>query len=161
LLTAGGLAAPVAYGPPTPNRAVARLPFVDETALATPPGTPDSPEVAGIDVPAAPPIVHAEPTSYPLVVAGDGEGLVDAAAAGLPDDRGVVLYAASLDRGQLDQALADGADLMVTDSNRRQARRWGSVQQNVGYTEQAGESPLAADPTDNRLDVFPGAGDAA
>ena len=27
---------------------------------------------------------------------------------------------------------------------------------NVGYTEQAGEKPLVADPSDARLDVFPG-----
>ena len=50
----------------------------------------------------------------------------------------------------------------MTDSNR--ARRPGAGAASArtsGYTERAGETPLAADPTDNRLDVFPGAGDDA
>jgi arabinofuranan 3-O-arabinosyltransferase len=160
VLHAGGLAAPVAIGPATPNTPIARLPMLDETALSTPPGTPDPPAVATIAVPGAPAIVHAEPVAHPLVVDGDGEGLVDAGAAGLLSDD-AVLSSAALRPEQLDQALADGADLMVTDTNRAQARRWGSVRENVGYTEQAGEQPLVDDPTDNRLDVFPGAGSNA
>ncbi len=159
VLAARGLAAPVAYGPATPNTPVARLPLLDETALATPPGTPDPPTVAGIGVPGSPPIVHAESTARPLVMAGDGDGVVDAAAAGLLDGGAPVLYSAALTPEQLDQAMTDGADLVVTDSNRKRGRRWGSVQENVGLTERAGEVPLVDDPTDNRLDVFPGSGD--
>jgi hypothetical protein len=161
ILSAQGLDPPVAYGPAQPNTPIARLPLEDEIALAVPPGTPDPPAVAGIGVPGAPPIVHTEATTQPLVVAGDGDGLVDAAAAGLLDHAGTILYAAALTNGQLDQALGDGADLLLTDSNRKRAERWGSVRENVGYTEQAGEQPLVADPTDNRLDVFPGSGDDA
>ena len=55
-------------------------------------------------------------------------------------------------------ALDDGAHLVLTDTNRRQARRWGTVRENVGYTERAGEEALEDDPTDNRLELFPGAG---
>ena len=146
----------MAYGPATPNTPIARLPLLDETALATRPGTPDPPTVAGIDVPGAPPIVHAESAARPIVVAGDGDGLVDAAAAAFLDSGAPVLYSAALTPEQLEQALTDGADLVVTDSNRKRARRWGSVQENVGLTERAGEVPLVDDPTDNRLDVFPG-----
>jgi len=36
-------------------------------------------------------------------------------------------------------AAEPGASLVVTDTNRRQARRWGSVRENDGYTEMAGE----------------------
>jgi arabinofuranan 3-O-arabinosyltransferase len=161
LLTAAGLDPPVAYGPVQPNTPIARLPMQDEIGLAIPPGTPDPPTVAGFDVPGTPPIVRAAPVSRPLVVAGNGDGLVDAGAAGLLDDRGTILYSAALAPGQLDQALSDGADLLLTDSNRRRGRRWGSVRENVGYTERAGETPLVDDPGDNRLDVFPGAGDDA
>ena len=59
------------------------------------------------------------------------------------------------------QADTDGAALVVTDSNRRRARRWSTVRENVGYTERPGEKPLVQDPSDARLDVFPGAGDNA
>ena len=38
--------------------------------------------------------------------------------------------------------------LVVTDENRRRARRWSTVRDNVGYTEQAGEKPLVDDPSD-------------
>ena len=161
LLAAAGLDPPVAYGPVQPNTAIARLPVLDELALATPPGTPDPPTVAAFAVPGAPPIVRAEPVSHPVVVAGDGDGLVEAGAAGLLDGAGTVLYSAALAPGPFDQALGDGADLLLTDSNRRRGERWGSVRETVGYTERAGETPLVADPGDNRLDVFPGAGDDA
>ncbi|HEY1280836.1 MAG TPA: alpha-(1-_3)-arabinofuranosyltransferase family protein, partial [Acidimicrobiales bacterium] len=161
LLAAAGLDPPVAYGPVQPNTAVGRLPLLDELALATPPGTPDPPTVAAFPVPGAPPIVRAEPIVHPLVVAGDGDGLVEAGGAGLLDGAGTVLYSAALEPGPFDQALGDGADLLLTDSNRRRGERWGSVRETVGYTERAGETPLVDDPGDNRLDVFPGAGDDA
>jgi arabinofuranan 3-O-arabinosyltransferase len=158
---AGGLGAPRPYGPPGPNTAIARLPLLDEQTLSTPPGAPDPPPAATFPVRAAPEIVHTVATSRSLVVAGDGDGVVDAAAIGLLDDPGAVLYAAALTPAQLTRSLEDGAGLLLTDSNRRRGRRWGSVRENVGYTEQAGEKPLVDDPSDNRLDVFPHAGDDA
>ena len=48
----------------------------------------------------------------------------------------------------------------MTDSNRRRGRRWGALRENTGYTERPGET-FPFDPTDQRLDVFPGAGDDA
>ncbi len=72
-----------------------------------------------------------------------------------------MLYSASFanDPDGMQRALDDDAHLVLTDTNRRQARRWGTVRENVGFTERAGEKPLVDDPTDNRLDVFPGSGD--
>jgi arabinofuranan 3-O-arabinosyltransferase len=156
-----GLGTPTSFGSPAPNTPIPRLPLLDEETLSTPPGTPDPPPVATFGVSGAAPILHAQSAAHPLVVAGDGEGLVDAAAAGLLNDPGTVLYSASLDQAQLGSALAGGADLLLTDTNRRRGERWGSVRETQGYTEQAGEKPLVSDPTDNRLDVFPGAGDDA
>ena len=54
------------------------------------------------------------------------------------------------------RAVAPDAALVVTDKNRDRARIWSSVLDNVGYTEQAGEKPLVADPSDARLPLFPG-----
>src|SRR5262249_27876900 len=70
------------------------------------------------------------------------------------------LYTASMakDPAQLRQALADGAELVLTDSNRLRAERWSSLRENYGYVEQVGVKPLATDPNDNPLPVFPGAG---
>ena len=58
-------------------------------------------------------------------------------------------------------AVDDDTTLVLTDTNRRRARRWSSVRDNVGVTEQAGEEPLRDDLGDARLDVFPDAGDDA
>jgi hypothetical protein len=55
----------------------------------------------------------------------------------------------------------DGARLLLTDSNRRAARRWNTVRENVGLTERAGEEPLEANAVDQRLPLFAGVGDDA
>lgn len=163
LAGAPGLDAPVAYGPPTPNRSIDRLPLLDEQALGLPDNQPDAPPVASFGVPGAPPIVRTAPATQAVVVAGSGDGLVDLAGAGLLDGREVVLYDASLvDRPDvLQSALAGGAHLVVTDSNRQRGQRWGAVRENLGATEAVGERALVDDPTDNRLDTFPGAGSDA
>jgi hypothetical protein len=123
----------------------------DERALAAPSSVPTPPEVSVWPVDGARSIVRAEPASRAVVVAGDGEGLVDAAAAGLVDGHGPVVYAAS----GLSAGVPADAPLVVTDSNRRRGRRWSTVRENYGYTEQAGEAPLVKDPSDARLlDVF-------
>ena len=153
------LSPPVAFGTRAPNVPISRLPLLDEAELATP-AIVDPPAVATLAVPAVPPIVHLAPADA-VVIDGDGEGLYDAAAAGLIENTRPVLYAADLaaDAGRLRQAVAASSRLVVTDENRRQARRWGSVRENLGVTEQAGEVALRRDINDNRLDLFPGASD--
>ena len=161
--TPDGLGLPVPFGPPLPNVADRPLPLVDERTLATPPGAPDPAPVTVYPVEGAPPIVRAGAAGAPLVVAEDGEGIVDAAGAGLLGDPGVVLYDADLlDAPELRaRVVDDGARLLLTDSNRRRARRWNTVRENVGATEQAGEAPLQATAVDQRLPLFPGTGDDA
>ncbi|NDH24580.1 MAG: hypothetical protein EBY49_11710, partial [Actinobacteria bacterium] len=53
------------------------------------------------------------------------------------------------------------AEIIITDSNRRRARLWGTLRENVGVTELAGTEPLLFDPGDNRLPVFPAASSTA
>ena len=52
--------------------------------------------------------------------------------------------------------MPSNADLLLTDSNRKRAERWGTVRENYGYVETATGKPLAKDPNDARLPVFPG-----
>jgi arabinofuranan 3-O-arabinosyltransferase len=152
-----GLQAPDAFGPTTPNVATA-VPLFDEQDLRSA-GTSWPPKVALFPVSGVANIVSTAPVTQPVVVAGDGEGVVDASAAGLLNGQSVVLYSASSSAGTLKGALGSGADLVVTDSNRRRAQRWGTVRDNTGYTETAGEQPLVKDSEDFRLDPFPGATD--
>ena len=151
-----GLQDPRGYGPPALEKP--SVPFTDEVTLGTPPSAAEAPSVAVFGVQGAQPIVRAERAQQPLVVDGDAEGLVDAAAAGVINGSGPILFGANLTPEQRQQALGADADLLVTDSNRDRAERWGSLRENLGYTEGPGEQPLEEDPTDNRLPVF---GDAA
>jgi hypothetical protein len=137
--------------------------MIDEIALALPAGAADPAPVVTYSVDDPTPIVRAQPAARPLVMAGDGEGVVEAAAAGLVSIDAPILYSAALATrpGALASALDVGADLMITDSNRRRGRRWSTVRENTGYTEQAGEHPLVRDLRDARLPIFPDAPDSA
>jgi arabinofuranan 3-O-arabinosyltransferase len=151
-----GLGDPIALGPKVPSTPSRNgSPLVDELDLAVPKNVADPRSVVAYPVAVTPPILRAQPAAGGTIVAGDGEGIVDLAAAGLLDPAGGPLrYAASItDWGA---ALADPSTaLVLTDSNRLRARRWGTVRENTGFTEQPGAGSLVVDPTDARLDVFP------
>src|SRR5262249_54964703 len=152
-----GLDSPRGFGPRTPNRAEPPVSAIDSTELAIPVDAANPPPVALFDVKDAIPIVHSAPTTQPVLLAGDGEGIVDAAAAGLLDGRSLVLETGALDQKQLRAQLRQGADLVLTDSNRRRNQQFFSgVRDNSGYTERAGQDSS----TDEfHLDPFPQSGD--
>lgn len=149
------------YGDAVPNVAIATQPLLDEVEQSTPVGAPWAPPVAvyAVDDPTA--IVRATTAERPMILSGDGEGLVDAAEAGLLTRDQLIRYSGHLSASELDAAIAAGADVVVTDTNRRRAQRWGTLRENFGYTEQAGESALVLDPKDTRLAMFPDATDDA
>jgi len=154
---APGLGSPQGYGPPSKFALPAG--YSDEISLATPASAPAVAPVEIYHVANPTKIVRAESQDHGLMVSGDGEGLVDAAGAGLLDGAGVVRYSASYtSAGALKNATTPGDVLVVTDDNRLRARRWTTVTQTVGFTEQknAADQPLTTDPNDARLDVFPG-----
>ncbi len=93
------------------------------------------------------------------VLVGDGAGLVDAAAAGVVDVSRTIFFGADLvtDQSLWDEIVPTMGELIITDSNRRRAQRWGGLRETVGYTELSGQEPLIFDPQDNRLPVFPAA----
>lgn len=144
-----GLSAPAAYGPDAVN--TPQVAMVDETELSSDEiGKPVPPvEVIGVDDPVA--MVRAA-TSL-VVVAGSGDGLVDAASAGLITGNEAILYAADLSAADR----LDGTSLVVvTDSNRDRAHQWRGTQDVVGFTETGGPSRdlLQPDTADQRLPVF-------
>ncbi len=159
--SAPGLGEPVPFGPGEPNETVEDVQLDDELLLQTDPRLPHPPELAVLPVTDPVPIVSTHGTEAPLVVSGDGAGLVEAAGAGLIDGNELIRYSASLDDDEIDNALDDGAVLLLTDSNRRRGERWTTVRHTRGYTEPTDSEPLEPDLTDNRLPLFPGAGDGA
>lgn len=139
-----------------------RIPVLDERTLAHPDAADEFPAVAAFELGPAPPVA-AVSASSPIIVAGSGDGVVDLAGAGLLDPDRPLLYAATLDdlgrAGALDPAML-GTDpwWVLTDTNRKQGRRWSTVSSNLGAIEADGSLQLDDDPGDNRLDLF-GPGD--
>ncbi|MDP9464784.1 MAG: DUF3367 domain-containing protein [Actinomycetota bacterium] len=144
-----GLGEPSPFGTPAAN--VSDLPTLDEAALANAAiGRPLPPvELVEVDDPIA--MVRA--SSRLVVLAGSGDGLVDASAAGLLHGDEALLYAADL-RG--DDRLDDADLVIVTDSNRDRAHQWRGTQDVVGFTETGGPAAdvLRPDSADQRLPVF-------
>ncbi len=152
----GGLDDPIGFGPETPNIAGPEQPLLDEITLARDIQAPHPSPVTVYPVEDALPILRARSAVQPLVLVGGPDGVVDAAGAGLLQEDQALFYGPSLvdDPTLATRTLEAGADLLVTDTNRRRAQRWGTTQQNTGYTERADEEPSSYDPTDQRLDVF-------
>jgi arabinofuranan 3-O-arabinosyltransferase len=156
-VTPPGLSDPVSYGTPRPN--VPLIPHFDEAALTRAPNQGWTAPLVSYTVDHPRPIVRAESTQTPLVVDGDASGLVNASSVGLLGGNPAVLYAGTLDTDPAlrKQTLGSPADLVVTDTNRKQGFRWNSLSENTGYTEAAGQPPDTADPTDFPINLFPGA----
>ncbi len=160
LRTVPGLGRPQGFGAPTPNVAGPEQPMIDEIELAMDPDLPHPPPVAAFPVEDPTPIVRTRTSDGPLVLAGGPEGVVSAAAAGLLAQDRPLLYAAALEAdASLERVLDEDAWLVVTDTNRRRGQRWGTIRETTGRTERSGETPYEYDPTDNRLDLFPGTDD--
>lgn len=121
-------------------------------------GDGDVPQVSAHPLDDPQPIIATAPADGSVVLVGDGDGVVDAAAAGLVDGRSLVLYAGALDDTQVAAALATDAHLIVTDSNRRRIETWFYAIRDVrGPTERAGETLHEPSGHDARLEVFPDA----
>ncbi len=91
-----------------------------------------------------------------MVLVGSGDGIVDAAAAGLLDGSELVRYSGSLAADEVAPVTAAASTVIVTDSNRDRAHHWRSSQDVVGLTEDDDPAPdvLRVDPADERLPVF-------
>ncbi len=156
-----GLGPATTFGDRAPAVADPRQPTRDEQELARPTDAEDPPPLAVYPVDDVRPIVRAESRQDSLVLWGDGRGLVDAAAVGLVPDTAAIFYAPTLLANPAARSTVTDGDpsLVVTDTNRRRAQRWGTIRENDGATEAAGSTPLVEDPKDTRLDLFPGATD--
>ncbi len=147
-----GLLAPERFGTPAPMGTAVEM--IDEQALGDSRiGRALSPvALVGIDDPV--PTVRVKDTT--IVLSGSGDGIVDAAAAGLIDGTELILYSASLDAAELATALDGAAGLIVTDSNRDRGHHWRSSQDVNGFTETGGSEPgvLEFESGDQRLAVF-------
>jgi len=153
--TPPGLSSPVSYGAPVPN--VSPIANLDEAALARPPNQPWTSPLVSYTVNNPRPVIRAESLSDPLVVDGNSTGLVNAASVGLLSGNPAIFYAGSLDTHPALQhtILGKPANLVVTDTNRKQSFEWTSLTANTGYTQTGSEGPDTTNPSDAPLDLFP------
>jgi arabinofuranan 3-O-arabinosyltransferase len=150
-----GLGTPDHYGPDTAN--VADLATLDETELANASVGQSVPEIDLVHVDDPTAMVRA--SANVVVLAGSGDGIVDAAAAGLLHGDEALFYAADpASKAQVDKASL----VIVTDSNRDRAHQWRGTQDVVGFTETGGPNAdvLQPDTADQRLPVFADTGTA-
>lgn len=147
-----GLGKPASFGKPT--MMLPRVPYIDEQSIGDSRiGTAIAPVQL---LPVGDPVPTVRVKDEIVVVSGSGDGLVDAAGAGLIDGAELIRYSASLDPAEVAQALGNGASLIVTDSNRDRAHHWRSSQDVHGATEFGGPEVdvLRFEPADQRLPVF-------
>ncbi|HEV3366448.1 MAG TPA: alpha-(1-_3)-arabinofuranosyltransferase family protein [Acidimicrobiales bacterium] len=159
-VTPPGLSHPITYGTPRPN--VSPIPHFSEQSLTRPANQAPTAPLVSYTVNHPRPIIRAESLSAPLIVAGNSPGLVDAASVGLLAGNPTIFYSGTLDgapkslSAKVEKA---GANLVVTDTNRKQGFRWNGIQDNRGYTETAAQgaatAALVADPFNSPLDLFP------
>ncbi|MEP7112623.1 MAG: alpha-(1-_3)-arabinofuranosyltransferase family protein [Ilumatobacteraceae bacterium] len=144
-----GLGEPKPFGTAVAN--VPALATVDETALVDAAIGKPVPPVELVDV--DDPVGMVRAASRVVVLAGSGDGIVDASAAGLLHGDEAVLYAADL---RADDHLDDADMVILTDSNRDRAHQWRGTQDVVGFTETGGPQSdvLRTDTADQRLPVF-------
>ncbi len=144
-----GLPTVTAYGEPTVMNSV--IPMIDNRSLTDGRiGSPIAP-VTLVDVADPIPTVRVKDTV--VVLAGSGDGIIDASAAGLIDGTEAILYAAA-------GPTPDGPyRFVLTDSARDRAHHWRSSQDVSGFTESALDASdvLRFESGDQRLDVLPGA----
>ena len=123
-----------------------------------PAGTADRavplPEVRRYDLPARG-LVRVEPSGPATIVDGSAEGLADMAALGELSGSGPLFYAGDLSAAAVRRQARAGAEVFITDSNRRRVFVTSRVLQNYGWTVPAAES-FSADAT--LSDPFPARG---
>src|ERR1019366_6567333 len=154
--TPPGLSDPVSYG--TPRQNVSSIPNLNEQTLSLPNPNAPLPSLITYTVDNPRPVVRAESTAAPLVVSGNGAGLVAASAVGLLAGNPTIFYTGTVDTQPALRKRVLGAKptLVVTDTNASQAYRWNGITENAGYVETV-KSPKYAvvDPLNAPLDLFP------
>ncbi len=90
------------------------------------------PEVRMYKLPVGRGIVHVDPAGPETIVDGSADGLAELAAFGALPARAPILYAGDLKPGAIAQAAGRGANIVVTDTNRRQVFLAQYSQQNTG-----------------------------
>ena len=141
LQTPLGLTDPMSFGTPRPNTSVVST--LNEQDLSVPGNVGWPSPIVTYTVPNPRAMVRGESDTGALVMEGDATGLNNLAGLGLLNTDSAVYYAGTLaDQPARLQGLASqGAQLVLTDTNRKEAFRWDTLTANSGYTETPERQP--------------------
>ncbi len=146
----------MSFGSPRPNVSIDST--LDEQDLSVQGNLGWPSPIVTYTVPDPRPMLRAESDTGAIVMAGDATGLNNLAGLGLLNTDSAVYYAGTLarTRPRLHDLAAQGAQLVVTDTNRKQAFRWNTLTANAGYTETPDDDPAKTDLSDSPIELFPG-----
>jgi arabinofuranan 3-O-arabinosyltransferase len=131
--------------------------ILDETQLMIPPKASYPPDLAVFSVAHPRALLRTESIQDPIVLDGDGSGILLAAQDGLLDGAPrAIIYSGSINHTVLAHLVREpGVTLVVTDTNAKELDTWGTLHTTYGYVEQIGSHPLAYDPSEQALAIFP------
>jgi hypothetical protein len=156
LQTPLGLSDPKSFGTPRPNTSVVSTLNEQDLSVQGNVGWPSPIVTYTVANPRA--MVRGESDTGALVVEGDATGLNNLAGLGLLNTDSAVYYAGTLatQPTRLAGLSSQGAQLVLTDTNRKQAFRWDTLTANSGYTEAPSDKPAKSDLSDSPIELFPG-----
>ena len=156
LQTPLGLTDPVSFGTPRPN--TSSVSTLNEQDLSVPGNVGWPSPLVTYTVPNPRAMVRGESDTGALVMEGDATGLNNLAGLGLLNTDSAVYYAGTLANQptRLQGLSSQGAQLVLTDTNRKQAFRWDTLTANAGYTEAPSDNPAKSDLSDSPIELFPG-----
>ncbi|HEV3213051.1 MAG TPA: alpha-(1-_3)-arabinofuranosyltransferase family protein [Acidimicrobiales bacterium] len=151
----GGMTYVRGFGPARPTGTLVG-PIIDETQLSIPTNASFPPALAIFHVRNPRGLLRTESLQDPILLAGDGEGVLLAAGAGLLDGspRAIVYAATKSPFGLARLADKPGALLVLTDTNANELDTWGTLHTTYGYVEPAGATPPVYNPAEQALPIF-------
>jgi arabinofuranan 3-O-arabinosyltransferase len=157
LQTPLGLTDPMSFGAPRPN--TSSVSTLNEEDLSVPGNVSWPAPIVTYTVPDPRPTVRGESDTGAVVMEGDATGLNNLAGLGLLNTKSAIYYAGTLadQPARLQGLAAQDAQLVLTDTNRKEAFRWDTLTANNGYTETPGDDPAKTDLSDSPVELFPGA----
>ncbi len=156
LQTPLGLTNPLSFGTPQPNVSIDSTLNEQDLSVSGNDGWPAP--VVTYTVPDPRAMLRGESDAGALLVEGDATGLNNLAGLGLLNTTSAIYYAGTLatDPARLHDLASQGAQLVLTDTNRKQAFRWDTLTANAGYTEAPADNPAKTDLSDSPIELFPG-----
>ena len=104
-------------------------------------------------------LIRTEDLGGGMILAGDGEGLMEASAYSLFTNQSSIFYSASLEnQAAFNKSNSPNSAYVITDSNARRLDTFGTLSATYGSVQTATGTPLKDDPSQQALGMFPGQG---